>query len=428
MVQRSILVFVFGVLLAACAGAGGSSDPTAPETPPTGIEPTTGIEGEIRTTSGDQTGNRFTAGTLDLAVEPWRIEIGSEPRWIVGGAIGLDTAVYVVVAGDGTVTAITRDPTGLSTADLGSQDPDTPPIVVFGDGGYEVVAIPEGSSPFTSPAMVDGSIISITVEGDLSVMTGDAVERVAVDGLGDSRLAVDERGLVAVLSDPTAEYGHGVLGDRVESATATVFDPNSGEIVGVASAPEGTVFETVAPMWADIDGDGDSELLLTASDDLGGGRLVVYDERGEQLASSTPIGRGNRWRNQLGVDSSGVVPLVVDVQTPHIGGIVQWFRLDGDRLERVAAIAEYSSHRLGRRNLDQGVMVDGDGDGIPNVVVPSQNQQTLAALDTDGDAASEVRSVPLGARLSTNLTTFGIGDGRASLALGLEDGSVLIWP
>ena len=428
MFLRFVPVFVFGVLLFACAGAGGSSDPTPPETPPAGIEPTSGIEGEIRTTSGDQTGNRFTAGTLDLDVEPWRIETGSEPRWIVGGAIGFDTAVYVVVAGDGTIMAITADPSGLSTADLGSQDPDTPPLVVFGDGGYELVASPDGSSPFTAPAIVDGSIVSITIEGDVSVRTGDAALPVAVDGLGDSRLAVDERGLVAVLSDPTVEYGHGVLGDRVESATVTVFDPGSGEIVGVASAPEGAVFETVAPMWADIDGDEDSELLLTASDDLGGGRLVVYDERGELLASSTPIGRGNRWRNQLGVDSSGGVPVIVDVQTPHIGGVVQWFSLEGDRIERVAAIAEYSSHRLGRRNLDQGVIVDGDGDGIPNVVVPSQNQQTLAVLDLDGDIASEVRSVPLGARLSTNLSTFGIGEGRASLALGLENGSVLIWP
>ena len=428
MPPRPVLALAIAVLATACTGSGQSPDPTAPRIPPTGIEPSAGVDGVVRTTSGDQTGNRVTAGTLDLDVEPWRIETGGEPRWIVGGSIGADTAIHVVVAEDGTVTAITQEPSGLSTVTLGSRDPNTPPVVVFGDGEYEVVAAPDGASPLTAPAIVDSSIVTVSLEGEVSVTADDATTPVAVNGLGDSRLAVDERGLVAVLSDPTGEYGHGVLGDRVESATVTVFDPESAEIIGVAPAPDGTVFETVAPMWADVDGDEDSELLLTASDAVGGGRLVVYDERGDPVASSPAIGRGNRWRNQLGVVATDGVPLIVDVQTPHIGGIVQWFRMEGDRLERVAAIAEYSSHRLGSRNLDQGVIVDGDGDGRPDVVVPSQDQQSLAALDLEGGVATEIRSVPLGARLSTNLSVFAMSDGRASLALGLEDGSVLIWP
>ena len=417
--------FVLVVVLVGTACTGSDFDQPVP---PTGIEPSSGVRGAIRTTSGDQTGNRVTEGTLDLDSEPLRVEIGSGPRWIVGGSIGVDTAIYVVVAEDGTVTGITHEPSGLSTVDLGIQDPNTPPVVVFGDGEYEVVVAPDSASPVTAPAIVGSSIVWVGVDGEVSVATDDEVESIAVNGLGDSRLAVDERGLVAVLSDPTAEYGHGVLGDRVESATATVFDPGSSEVVGVARAPDGTVFETVAPMWADIDGDGDSELLLTASDDLGGARLVVYDERGDRLASSPPIGRGQRWRNQLGVVSIGGAATVVDVQTPHIGGIVQWFRLAGDVLERVALIDEYSSHRIGSRNLDQGVIVDGNGDGLPDVVVPSQHQQSLAALELTRSGASEVRSVPLGARLSSNLSAFTTGDGRASLAIGLEDGSVLIWP
>ncbi len=428
MLSRSVVALGLAVLATACTGSTPSPDPTAPPVPPKGIEPSVGIEGEVRTTSGDQTGNRVTVGTLDLDVEPWRIDVGAEPRWIVGGPIGDDTAVYVVVAADGTATAVTIEPSGPSTADLGLADPNTPPVVVFGDGEYEVLAAPGSASPVTAPAIVGSSVISVTVEGEVSVTEGDAVERIAVDGLGDSRLAVDERGLVAVLSDPTAEYGHGVLGDRVESATVTVFDPASAEVIGVASAPDGTVFETVSPMWADVDGDGDSELLLTASDDLGGGRLVLYDERGDRLAASASIGRGQRWRNQLGVVSIDGVPTVIDVQTPHIGGIVQWFRLQGDVLEQITSIREYSSHRIGSRNLDQGVIVDGDGDGSPDVVVPSQRQQSLAALELTDGVATEVRSVSLGARLSTNLSAFTKGDGRASLALGLEDGSVLIWP
>lgn len=428
MSPRFVIPLALAVLTTACTTSSESSDPSAPRLRPSGIQPSTGVEGVVRTTSGDQTGNRVTPGSLDLGVEPSRVEIGSRPRWIVGGPIGTDTAIYVVVADDGSITAITSEPSGSSSADLGSWDPNTPPVVVFGNGEYEVVAAPSGASSVTAPAIVGPAIVSVTVEGKVSVGDGADATPIMVDGLGDSRLAVDERGLVAVLSDPTAEYGHGVLGDRVESTTVTVFDPSSTDVIGVAEAPDGTVFETVAPMWADVDGDGDSELLLTASDDLGGGRLVVYDERGDHLGASAPIGRGQRWRNLLGVVAIEGVPTVVDVQTPHIGGIVQWFRLEADVLERIASISEYSSHRIGSRNLDQGVIVVGQGDGAPEVVIPSQDQRTLAVLELDDGDAVEVRSVPLGARLSTNLSVFTKPDGRAGLALGLEDGSLLIWP
>ncbi len=425
---HSTAAAVLVVLIAACSGSDSPAESTAPQPSPAGILPTSGVDGVIRTTSGDQTGNRVIAGTLDLGAEPLRIEVGAEPRWIVGGPIDEDTAVYVVVSDDGSVTAISVAAGRSAKAVLDSQDPATPPVVVFGNGGYRLIAAPTEASGLTAPAVMGPSVVSVTVTGVVSVVGDGVSTSIDVAGLGDSRLAVDDRGLVAILSDPTAEYPHGVVGDRVESATATIFDPVSGEVVGVASAPSGTVFETVAPMWADVDGDDDAELVLTASDARDGARLVVYDERGVLMAMSAPIGRGQRWRNQLGVAMLGGAPTVVDVRTPHIGGIVEWFQLEGDRLERVAAIGEYSSHRIGRRNLDQGLIVDGDGDGALDVVVPAQNQEALAALSLDDGEPTEVRSVPLGSRLSTNLSAFTSADGHASLALGLEDGSVLIWP
>jgi hypothetical protein len=418
-------VLALVVLLGGCTTPTVASAPTAPSSLPDGVEPSDVVDGVVRTTSGDQTGNRVTAGTLDLATDPLRVELGAEPVWIVGGPVGPDTSVYVVVAADGSVSAITVDESGPAQVPLDRQDSDTPPVAVFGEGGYRLITAPAGASVLTAPALVGSVVASITVEGEMTVGDSTVVD---VLGLGDSRLAVDERGLVAVLSDPTSEYPHGVVGDRVESVTVTIVDAESGDVVGVAVAPEGTVFETVAPLWGDVDGDGDTELVVTASNGQEGARLVVYDERGRLVASSAPIGRGQRWRNQLGVADFDGGPAIIDVQTPHIGGIVQWFRIDGDELVRVAAAAEYSTHRIGRRNLDQGVIVDGDGDGVFDVVVPSQNQQLLSALRLDGGEVTEVRSIPLGSRLATNLSAFTTPDGGASMAFGLEDGSVLIWP
>lgn len=422
------VVIAIGLLATACSEAEPTSKPPGARPPSVELEPGDVEDGLVRTTSGDQTGNRVTIGSLDLGGYPLRVEVDVEPRWVVGGRVGVDRSVYVVVSVDGSVTEITVDGSGVSTVTLDPREPDSPPSVLFGSNGYRLIRSPVGASPFTAPALVGDSLISVTIDGEVTVSTVGETVTVTVAGLGDSRLVVDERNLIAVLSDPTGDYPHGVVGDRVESATVTIFDAVSAEIVGVARAPEGTVFETVAPMWADVDGDGDSELLVTASDSLEGARLLVFDERGEPVAASPPIGRGQRWRNQLGVAPMGGGPAIVDVQTPHIGGIVQWFRLEGATLAPVAAAEQYSSHRIGRRNLDQGLIVDGDGDGTLDVVVPSQDQRSLAVLSLKNGEATESRRVGLDSRLSSNLSAFAIEGGGASLAVGLEGGTVLIWP
>lgn len=380
----------------------------------------------VRTVSGDQSGNRTVDGSIDLGDRPLEVALDSPARWIVSGVSEVGP-VFLVVSDDGSVTSLVVEGDDVVAAQHGTRNPETPFLLASESSDFWIVEAPVGSSDLTAPAVVGDKLISTTLAG---VVTIDAeTESIVVDvvALGDSRFAIDDVGRVAVLSDPTNAYPHGVVGDRVEASTATVFDADDGAILGVAVAPEGTVFETVAPMWADIDDDGVSELVLTASDASSGARLLAYSWDGVLLAAAPPIGNGQRWRNLLGVASFGDELRIVDVQTPHIGGIVQWFEVDGDLLNKVAGASEFSTHRIGSRNLDQGLIIDGDGDGTVDVVVPNQRQDAISVLRLDGTAVSEVETVPLAARLSSNLTAVATGDGRAMMAAGLTDGTVLIW-
>ena len=132
--------------------------------------------------------------------------------------------------------------------------------------------------------------------------------------------------------------------------------------------------EGISPIWADLNGDGQREIIVTLSDSAQGAQVVVYSESGERLAAGPAVGRGNRWRHQLAVAPFGVngEPELAEVLTPHIGGIAGFYRLDGDSLNLVAQHGGVTSHPIGSRNLDMGLAGDLDGDGRVELVVFNQ--------------------------------------------------------
>ena len=175
-----------------------------------------------------------------------------------------------------------------------------------------------------------------------------------IDVLPDARISVSGDGLVSVLAEATDRYPHGVLGDRLEAGRVVVVDPVAAVVVAEGVVPAPSVIEGIAAPWVDADGDGVEELLVTVSNAEVGARLSVFDRNGEVVAKGPPIGRGNRWRNQLAVGSTGPngEVEVVDVRVPHIGGVVEYFQIDGNELVLRAEHAGYTSHVYGSRNLD----------------------------------------------------------------------------
>ena len=61
--------------------------------------------------------------------------------------------------------------------------------------------------------------------------------------------------------------------------------------------------------------------------------------------------------------------MLAEVLTPHIGGIVGFYRMDGDPLNLVAQQDGVTSHPVFSRNLDMGLAGNLDGDGQPEFVV-----------------------------------------------------------
>ena len=76
------------------------------------------------------------------------------------------------------------------------------------------------------------------------------------------------------------------------------------------------------------------------------------------------LGKGFCWRHQLAAGPFGPTGEIefVDVVTPHLGGIVSFYKLEDDELLLEAEVRGYSSHVNGSRNLDMAFVGDPDGE------------------------------------------------------------------
>ena len=234
-------------------------------------------------------------------------------------------------------------------------------------------------------------------------------------------------GLVAALpAGPTDRYPHGVLGDDIEASALQIWtDHGSSRRVELA---EHEVIEGISAIAAQL-GDDAYGFLVTVSDAEEGARLRAYGEYGQVIAESQPIGTGFRWMHQIGVGPTGPEGEIeiIAVRTPHIGGVVEAYRLRGDRFERVAAIEGYSSHVIGSANLDMALLADSDADGQLELVVPTQAMTELAILERTPDGFAEVSRLPLDGRLASNVAAAVDRDGRLSLAVVTDDGRLRIF-
>lgn len=248
------------------------------------------------------------------------------------------------------------------------------------------------------------------------------------DPLPDGRAVTFGDWRVALVG-PTERYPHGVLGDRVEASAIEVRSISTETTITFGpDAP--TVIEGISPLLADVDLDGQPEILVTQSNAEVGAWLALWSVDGSLVGESDPIGQGNRWRNQLAiapVGSAGELE-IIDVRTPHIDSTVEFFRLVDRTLEQVSGIGGFTSHYIGSRNLDLGIVADADGDSVLEVVLPTGRRTQLGILRRGRVGVQTVALVDLPGRLTTNVAVQADDAARLSFAVGTDNNMLRIWP
>jgi hypothetical protein len=376
-------------------------------------------------------GNRFVTGQGSFPdMTALDISLDGTPLWVVGTPYQ-DGSLWAVALEDGTVQAFTvLDGQAAAFELTPAQLPaGMPPALRVSEEMVGLLSAPlDAIAPLTSPAWIaESNILAYLTQGnDLNV--GGTV--LPIDALPDARLLTDADGNILLLSSPSQHYDHGILGDTVEAGSITmVATQPEPHVVRTIPIPEEKVVEGIAPIWADITGDGEKEIIVTLSDYGQGAQLAVVSEAGELLAQSDPIGQSYRWRNQMAVGPFGPKGEIelVDVLTPHINGVVEFFQLQGERLEIVASVPGYTSHVIYTRNPDMGVAGDFNGDGRPEIALPNQQLDAIVAIQRSADGAAVAWQLPLDGELSTNLAAVPLESDGLLLAAGRSDGVLRLW-
>ncbi len=205
----------------------------------------------------------------------------------------------------------------------------------------------------------------------------------------------------AYLIDPVTRYRHGVLGDAIEAGGFAI---ERRGLRLVLRLDAGAVFEDRRVRLDDLDGDGTPEAIIIKSYLDRGSAIAVYRLSPEgitPLAETGAQGQPHRWLNVVGVaDFSGTGErMIAAVVTPHLTGSLRLFRLEKQALQVVAKIDGFTNHILGSRDIDLARIDDIDGDGLPEIVLPTLDRKSLAAISFNGGVASALALAPVPARI-----------------------------
>ena len=202
----------------------------------------------------------------------------------------------------------------------------------------------------------------------------------------------------AEYDDPTTRYAHGVLGDTIEHGALVVETTNGRRLKFVL--PQSRVFEDTEPRVVDVDGDGDSEVVVVESDVRRGARLAIYDESG-LIAANDYIGQSNRWLAPAGIaaadlDGDGRIELAF-VDRPHLAKTLRIYEFHAGELLLEASFAAVTNHRIGERDIAGGIRTCA---GSPEIVVADADWREVIAIRWNGQSFDITRLGPHQGRTS----------------------------
>ena len=421
-------VVFLAIVLLACSS---SATPTVPP-----ASPKSEAQMSFSYTHQQPDGNRLVAGRGSVPnVSPIDIPLAFIPKWVVAAPMA-EGSLWVVVLIDGRVQSFHLNGDSVEQIPITPEQLPVgmPPLLRLKDGEGTLVTPPpaSGASEATHPVILStGEMAFVGSNGDLVLWDVDEVARLPLNALPDARLLVDQKDRILLLTDQTTRYAHGVLGDQIEAGSITLVETSPPPHVALTiPIPEPSVIEGIAPIWADLTGDGIREIIVTVSNEQVGAKVVVFDEKGQQIATGPAIGRAYRWRHKLVVGPFGPTgePELTEAITPHLSSKAQFFALHGDTLEIKGAVSGYTSHLIGSANLDMAIAGDFNGDGQVELVLPVlRTRAELGGLQRTEDGAEVIWTLPVGGRVITNLAAMTLADGTLILGVGHDGQTLRIW-
>jgi hypothetical protein len=150
------------------------------------------------------------------------------------------------------------------------------------------------------------------------------------------------------------------------------------------------------------------------------GRLVA-------LAASDFIGLAHRWLNIAAIAPfrEGKARQIAYVKTPHIGGTLHFVELRNDDLVQVGQMPGFSNHAIGSRELRLSANADIDGDGRPELALPTGDRRALRIVRFREGRLTALAVVPLPAPIDKAIGVKG-RPGAIRFIVGLADGRVFV--
>ena len=158
----------------------------------------------------------------------------------------------------------------------------------------------------------------------------------------------------AEFTQPTEKYAHGILGDAIEYSGMLILT-DTGKSISI-ELPNDHVFEDLAPRLADMDGDGNPELIVIETDVRKGAALAIYDENGK-IAETPHIGQSSRWLAPIGVadfNDDGDMD-VAYIDRPHLAKILRVWSFRNGKLREIAQQKNLTNHKIGQDFISGGV-------------------------------------------------------------------------
>lgn len=434
--KRKLLFVIVGLIVALLTACNFTNVPTATNTvqpdptmvPLSETQPAPIVleQASMYTTQNDPSGNRSVNGAMDLAnATMLDIPLDGKPVWLVSAPLNGDV-IFAAVSGNGKVQAFKVSGQTYAPFDISPNQlpPGMPPVLATTNNTIELIPPSDEMSPLTNPIMIENNLAYIATNGDLVMQDAASQTRLPINALTDTRILIDGNNRLLILTGPTDRYDHGVLGDRLEASSITLVETSPTlHVVQEILINEPDVIEGLSPIWADINNDGKRDIIVTLSNNNTGARIAAYSEDGTLLAESEPIGLGHRWRHQVALAQfdPNTSPLLVDIRTPHIRGIVEFFQLNDGKLDIIQEIGDISAHSIGSRNLDSAIAGDFNNDGITELLAPNQPHTNLNVISFDGS----IITLSLNGVLTSNLSAISL-DGKIYIGAGTR-GNLRIW-